>query len=241
MAQPRYVRNAEAVKACLKDTASGQWMVTKPCKIQVPSRFIDRNLGEVGIDTYVYGIFALILEDGNYAVNSACAMMKIEPFKILTTEINGVSYHEFFFKAGSVITNSLNLVKDDTSPYYVLDELIFKGNIPWYIEYEDLAKIFDTAAKHAGSKLASNYEILELIASVVSRDPKNRSNYYRSLISTDAEKKTTKPAYVPLASVFFSASNTVDKLAGNYFSDGVVSALVQPANQVEHIESILRR
>ena len=51
----------------------------------------------------------------------------------------------------------------------------------------------------------------------------------------------TNPAsYIPLNSVYYAATNTVNKLAGNHFDKGVVSALITPTEEIEHIESLLR-
>jgi hypothetical protein len=49
------------------------------------------------------------------------------------------------------------------------------------------------------------------------------------------------PVYIPLRSVTYTATNTTNKLAGSYFQEGLVSALVSPSERKERIESILLR
>jgi len=124
--------------------------------------------------------------------------------------------------------------------YNIFDEFIFKGKIPWYMGYEDVGKLFDTADSHAGSAVASNYEVIELIASMVTRSKDDRTKYIRSVAKTDEDFNDSKISYVPLSSIFYSVNSTVNKIAGSYFSDGVVSALVTPTTKVDKIESILR-
>ncbi len=233
------MRDAARVHSYLKELPGGQLFTTKACKIQVPEHFISRGLGEVGVDTYVYGIYALIFEDGVYAVSNINAMIPITPSKILTTKIKEVPYYEFYFEENSVIIPDLNLVRSDGLIYTVFDELIFHGKIPWYFNYEDVGKLFSSAKKHSNSGVAQSYETIELIASMLAREHNNRTKYYRTSVQDEKDLKVA-PDYVPLMSVFYSATNTLNKLAGNYFTDGLVSALVTPTKETERIETILR-
>lgn len=236
----RLVRNAEKVHSFLKELPDGQLLTSQPCRIQVPARFNDRGLAQVGIDNYVFGIFALIYDDGSYAVCNIDAMVKILPYKVLTVNIKDVPYHEFHFEANSVVIANLNLVKRDTLIYNLLEEFFFNGNIPWYLEYEDVGKIFDTSSVHAGINVNNNFEVLELLASMIARTPTDRTKYYRTFVEDVNDMVKTPPVFVPMKSVFYSATNTLNKLAGAYFNDGVVSALVQPTHEVERIEQLLR-
>ena len=236
----KFTRKADTVKMCLKELPGGQLLSTQACRIQVPTRFADRGLAQIGIDNYIFGIFALILEDGTYGVCSVDAMMKILPYKVLVVTIDGVTYHEFHFEANSIVVANLNLVRRDVLIYTVLEEFIFNGNIPWYLGYEDVGKIFDTAKEYADISIDRNYEVIELITSMIARNPKDRTKYYRTTVESDEEVLTTPPTYVPMKSVFYSATNTLNKLAGAYFNDGVVSALVTQTRDVERIESLLR-
>ncbi len=236
----KLVRNPTRVHDCLKELPGGQLITTVPCKIQIPQRFAQRGLAQVGLETYVFGIYALILEDGQYAVSNINAMLKISPFKTLTVEINEVPYYEFYFEANSIVADTVHLVCRGDLIFNVFDEFIIKGNIPWFFEYEDLGKIFDTASYHAKTDVASNFEVIELIASMLARHRQNRTKYYRTVIESEKDLKTNPPAYVPLNSVFYAATNTLNKLAGSYFNDGIVSALVSPSTENERIETLLR-
>lgn len=236
----KLVRNAARVLSAIKKTSGRQVVALENCRIQIPVRFSQREMAQVGADTYTYGMFSLILDSGEYAVCVVNSMMKIVPDRTTTVMIGDVPYYEFQFDAGSIVIANTDLVKRDVLIFNVFEELFIKGNIPWYIGYEDLGKIFDTARKYAGSNVAQNYEVMELIASLVARCPKDRVKYYRTCM-TKYDDLTMNPAeYVPLMSVFYSVTNTVNKLAGSYFDDGIKSALVNPTTQVERIEELLR-
>lgn len=235
-----YKRNPSAVKDVLKETEDRRLLCTSDCKIQIPVRFNNVGLAQVGADVYIYGIFALILPDGNYSVCNVNSLFKIVPDKILTVKLDGVDYYEFHFKAGDVVVASTDLVKRDTLIYNVFNEMLFNGNIPWYMEYEDLGKLFDTSMTFAASNVNQNLEVIELFAMLITRSSKDRTKPYRQTVNSRDDLVTNKPAFIPLKSVFYAVTNTFNKLAGSYFHDGVVSALVNPSTQSTRIENILK-
>lgn len=236
----KMVRDAAYIKSFIKELPTGQLFTTQPCRIQIPVRYQDRDIAYIGLENYIYGIFALISDDNKYAVSSVTAMMKICPVKTIQTLVNDVPYYEFYFDANSVVVETTDLVKKDILIFNVLDEFFFKGKIPWYLGYEDVAKIFDSAYDFAGSRVAENQETIELFTSIIAKDPKDRLNYYRSTINSYNDLITRPPTFVPMLSVFYSVTNTLNKLAGRDFNDGVVSALVTPTEEVQRIEQLVR-
>ncbi len=111
--------------------------------------------------------------------------------------------------------------------------------MPWYLDYNDLGHIFDTASSHAGANVGTNPEVTELIVSIIARNSKDRTQYYRSCINSLEELKTNPPVFISMKSVPYAATNTTNKLAGSYFGEGVVSALVSPSEKRERIENLL--
>ena len=87
--------------------------------------------------------------------------------------------------------------------------------------------------------MGENPEVIQLLTSLVSRNVNNRLQYYRSVVNTRKDLIDNPPAFVPLKSVMYSATNTVNKLVGSYFSEGVVSSLLYPTTRVEPLERIL--
>lgn len=239
MAQPR--RDSGAVLSQLVENKSGQILTRVPCKIQVPVRFSTVGLGQVGIDTFIYGCFPIMLQTGEYSICNINALVEISPFKVIIVNINDVPYHEFYFEANSAVIKTSSVVRRDTLLYNVFDEFIFKGKVPWYIEYEDMGKLFDTAKSHADSNIGQNLEVIEFIAAMVSRSKDDRTKYIRTVAEKYSDVAIDKVDYVPLNSVFYSVNSTINKLSGSYFSDGVTSALVNPTSDVSTIESILRK
>lgn len=236
----KYKRNPDLVKSMLVKNKSNQIFCKVDCKIQVPVRYSAVDLGQVGLDTYILGLFPIILDSGDYTVCNVNAFVELNPSKVSTVTIDDVEYHEFFFEKETVIIKNTSLVKRESLMYSMFSEFIFKGKIPWFVEYNDLGKLFDTADSHAGSKINKNLEVIEFIASLITRSKNDRSKYIRNTAKLYSDFTLDKLAYVPLSSIFYSVTNTVNKLSGSYFNDGVTSALVNPTTNVEKIEKILR-
>ncbi len=237
----KLIKDAARVHAVLQELPDGRLVAKKPCKIYIPARFSERNLASIGIETNIVGIYAMVVEDTYYAVSMVNAMIRIEPTSTIKILIDEEEYYEFSFDAGSTVMATVNLVKTDTLVYRIYDEIISKGHVPWYLDYKVIGKIFDTAKYHAGANIGTNHEVTELIISMIARDAKDRHRYYRQTVKSLADIDKNPPAFIPLRSVIYAATNTTNKLAGSYFNQGMVSALVSPADRVERIEELLRR
>lgn len=233
-------RNPTAVISQLQETKSQAIVTRKECVIQFPKRFVERNLAEIGSETYVFGIYALIMGD-QYAISTIPSMVRTNPSRISETMVDDVPYYNFHYEAGSVIIENVNVIRKDSLIYNLMDEFFLKGNVPWYVGYEDLGKIFDKAKEFADSNVAENYATMEAMAAYISRDQKDRSVQFRHMVKSRQDVEKNMPTYIGLyGNVFYAAPGTVNKLAGSYFQDAIVSALVQPSAKSSHVEDLLR-
>lgn len=237
----KLVRDADKVKSHLHEMPDGRLVAKKPCKIYIPVRFSEVQLAEIGIETYITGIYAMTVEDKFYAVSLVNAMIRIEPTSMMKVDVEGDEYYEFSFQAGATITPSVMLVKNDTLTYRIFDEIFSKGRVPWYLGLIEMCSIFDSARYHAGANVGTRPEVIELIVSMIARNPDDRHQGFRELLKTQADLARLKPAVIPLKSVTYAATNTINKFAGSHFNEGLISALVTPAERVERVESIVRK
>lgn len=233
------VRAPERVHAQLRESKDGAIYTAVPCKIQVPKRYLERHLASIGAEVYILGFFAIIMEDSYYGVSITDAMMRITPYSTETVVIDGTEYLEFHFRKNDRVFYSVELVKNDTLTYYIYDEHIAKGRIPWYFNYFDLAKLFETAELHAGINLG-NRAVIDLIVSTIARNREDMTQLYKHVVTKAADVDTNPPAIVPFRSVIWNTSDTTSKLIGAYFGDSITSALVNPSERVERIEALLR-
>ena len=235
----KLVRDPAKVHADLVVLPDRRLVTKKGCKIYIPSRFAERDLATIGIDTYIVGIYAITVDDTYYGVSMVNAMCRIEPTSTMRILVNEEEYIEFTFEAGSTVMSSIDLVKNDTLVYKIYDEIISKGRVPWYLGYHELGKIFDTSKYHAGANIGTNHEVTELLVSMITRDAKDRHQYYRKKAVSDDYMAKNPPAFIALRSVTYAATNTLNRIAGSYMNEGMVSALVSPTERVERIESLL--
>lgn len=203
-------------------------------RIHIPKRFAKRKLANIGLKTYICCIYAIITDDDKYDVSNLPIIGLISPTRTSEIKIDDVEYYEFYFPKNSVIMPNVNLVRRDTLVYNVFDELIYKGNVPWYLSPDDLARISDHTKEVADSGIGEYLTMSEIIASLVTRDVNDKKVYYRN---TDRKGKYE---YIALGNVFYSATSTMSKLAGNYFADGIVGAVVDQTEEVSRIEEIIK-
>lgn len=234
-------RDAGRVKAGMKQIGKDRIVSETGCRVYIPARYRDNHFAKVANDTRILGIFGIVSPDGHYAVSRCLGMVKTEPSTINLVSIEETEYMEMVYEPGDAVIANMDIVQEADFLYEVYNEFIARGNVPWYMNYYDLGKLFDMAKYYSGVKLGANHVILEMLAATISRDPKDPVKYYRQTVSTQAEVLNKPPKIVKLDSVTYGATNTTAKLIGAYFDEGVTSALVNPSDRVEPIEDLLRR
>lgn len=233
------VRDPEFVRKQLVVTDGGGVVTKRPTKIMIPERYTERHLASLAGEVFILGICCIIVDDSHYGVLFANAMIRITPHSTRTVLVGDDPYLEFSFEAGDQLIYSLDLVKNDILTFYIYDEHVAKGRIPWYMNYLDLAYLFDTAKEHAGLNLG-NRAVLELMLSTIARDPNQVQTLYRHVMQGLTYVYQNPPKWIPFRSVIWNTSDTTSKLIGGYFNDAVTSALVNPSERVERIEGLLR-
>lgn len=218
----------------------GSVLTRRTLSIFIPERFVEKDLAKIESETYILGIFAIVVDGTHYGVSTTNAMMRVTPTSIRSVKFEGASYLEMMFEPGSVVFPTTLLVKTDTLVYRIFDEFIAKGHIPWYVDYDDLARLFETADEHAGVKLGPSHSIMEMFAAAIARDPKDKTKYFRQTATSLADTKQNPPALIPFRSVIYGATNTTAKVLGSYFGDGLTSALAEPSTKPAPIETLLR-
>ncbi len=236
----KLVRAPQRVHKALKEVDGKRIVAVEPCKIFMPARYAEQGLAMIGAEIYILGIFAIVVENA-FGVCMLNTMVPIEPTWMTKIKVNDDDYYEFGFQPGDTVIKNVNLVKTDTLVYSIYDEFLAKGYVPPYMDYNDLGHLFDTAKAYAGANIGTNPEVTQLIASIVARDPKDRTRYYRQAIGVRQDMDTIKPVFVPLKSVAYSATNTLNKIGGSYIQEGIQSSLAYPSTRVERVESILRQ
>lgn len=236
----KFKRDPLGVKANFTKTKDKALVCKKDCTIMIPVKYRSRGLANLENQTRVAGIFAMIVGDKYHCVK-VDAMIDLTPTSSRTVEVNGEEYLEFFFSAGSKVWESCMVVQTAILLYYISEHFYSRGDVPWYMNMEDFSSILETAKKHAGNDLSVDPAILEVIAAHLARDPKDRTKFIRHSLKTQADFTNKEVAFISLKNIELGATNTVAKLMGSYYGEGLSSALVTDTTKMEGIEELLRR
>lgn len=237
------VRKASVIHEALEEVVSGEntmLVAKKQCKIYIPKRFHERELASIGQEIYIPAIYCITIDDKYFGVSSACARMKITPDVINIVDVFGEPNYEFTFEKGSIVTPNVMLVKKDTYVYQIYAELISRANVPWFFNIVDMARVMETCSYHGNINLSPSNIAFEIIVSTMARNAKDRKQYYRHIVESIYDLKNPNPVYLTSKDVIYGTTNLTAKLMGAYLDDGIVSALVNPSEKVEPIETALR-
>lgn len=219
----------------------GNFVIAKEdVRIHLPDRFRDRGLVTLEDEITILGMFAIIDSDNNYAVSKVPAFFKTEPDKINTVTVNDELYTEFSYNKGSAIITNINVPKVDSLPYRIDDEIISKGHIPWYFNYNDTLTMFDESSYYTGLKVGNSPATYEMIVMPCYRDPEDIKTYYRHAVKSYDDLKTKIPQTIPLRTTFLNATSNMSKIMGAYLSDNITSALIAPGKRTERVEKFIR-
>lgn len=240
MDRTKLIRDPAKVRAATKVQPDNSVIALRPIKIYIPKRYEEKQLAFIDRETYILGIYAMVVDDTYYAVSTINAMIRICPTSINTVKFDQDSYLEFVFEPGSVVIATTELKVSDTLVYSIYDEFQSKGNVPWFITYDDRTRLFESADKHAGVRLGDKHAIMAMAAAATERVAADRSKFFRHVVMTEEDKKIPS---VPIAlrSITYGTTNTTSKLVGSYWKDGLNAALVNPSTETEKIEELLRR
>lgn len=236
-----YKRDPQAVSKNFAKNAAKQVICKNACRIQVPKFFFEHGLGEIGLDTRIFGFFPVILETGQFALVNTMAMFQIAPTRTSIITVDDVEYYEFFFAKDSVIFRTTALLAESKIAFEVLQNFFFMGRVPWYVGYDDHGKLFDTAPKFASFGAVKSPVTIEFLTAMVARKAgANNNEFLRNQIKTIADGEVGNVDWVPMSSVMVSVRSPLNKIAGAHAQDGIISAIIAPSKKVGAVERIVR-
>jgi hypothetical protein len=214
-------------------------MTNVACSIMIPKRFVEVKLATVGSENKTVGICAWIIGK-SYFITMTNAFIPLSPSSITETDVDGDTYVLYNFDANTVVSPSLDLVKNSGIVYHIFTEIIAKARVPWFINYLDRCKVFDSAPKHAGTNITEQVEVTELIVAHNTRLKTNRDQMFRHALKSVADLTEKEQVPTSIRTIEYSASSTLTRIAGSYQNRGFIAALNHPSERVETIEEYLR-
>lgn len=233
------IRDPELAKRHFVTGKDGALMTNETCSIMIPKRFVEVKLATVGSENKTVGICAWIVGK-RYFITMTNAFIPLTPSSVSETEVNGDIYVLYHFEKNTVVCPNMDLVKNSGIVFHIFTEIIAKARVPWFMNYLDRCKVFDSAPKHAGTNITEQKEVTELIVAHNTRSKKDRSQYLRHVLKTQADLLEKESVATSIRTVEYSTSSTLTSVAGSYMGRGINRALNNPSERVETIEEYLR-
>lgn len=225
-------RDKDYIKSVVIKKDDGYY-ATKKTIIEFPKWYQDKGLYEISDNTFLYGIFAMIVDD-KYSVSRIPTVMNTTPLMVKEIDRDGETYIQLIYGPGDRVINSQNVLMQPFLSYEYFNGFYMLAKIPWFIDYEDLIFTMDNTVKYAGNNLGSNNVGNEVLPTFISRQQKDKRMFHRS-------NPNGKPYFVGLMDVRYSALSTINKQAGNYPEESLVSALIIKEEKPTTLENHVRR
>lgn len=225
-------RDKEYVQKTILKKEDGYY-TTKKTIIEFPKWYEDKGLYEISDNTFLFGIFAIIVDD-KYSVSRIPTVINTTPLMVKEVEREDGVYIQLLYGPGDKFINSTSVLMQPYLSYEYFHGYYMMANMPWYITDEDLVRTMDNTTRYAGNNLGNSEIANEVLAAFVSRTPEDKRIFYRT-------HPNGKPYYVGLMDVRFSTLSTLNKLAGNYPEESLVSALVNKEKRPTTLENHARK
>ena len=201
----------------------------------IPQRYEVHDLLDFGDPTKVLGIFELKIAEepiGYYLYLPA--MLAMRPSSISQRTINDIAYYVFNFKRGDILLTTNVMMKQDYILSKMFIEFVRNGNVPPFLTYDQMARMFDVAQVTCGVTLSVPHATFEMIFAHCCRDPKNLNVKYRY------SDQKENPVFLGLRNVTHVRDSTTARLISSHFLEGANSAIVNQIDQRSETEDMLR-
>ncbi len=226
--------NPEAIINCfrVKDNCT---IATDDLKIIFPERFVNKELAILDESVKVVGIYAIVDSKGNYAANTTPIYQNIEIAMIDDIMCDdGKVYKELTIEKDSIVIANNDLIKSDNLIGDIYDELLIKGNVPWYLDYDTVPRVFAETRKYCNNRIGDDRMVFEILVSAIARGD-DKTEYFRH----SKDIKGGNVNWLPLNNIYYSYSNTGSKLVGAYYGYGVSSAIINKETSSTSLEKSL--
>ncbi|EPU3829047.1 hypothetical protein ACVWU4_001028 [Campylobacter coli] len=232
-----FIKNKNKISDLIKKVGNITY-VTDDCYVLFPIRFTERKLASLGNTTRVLGMLALVNNNNQYATINSSIFLDLTPSNISSIMIDNDEYVKLEFHKDSVFMPNDKCIKSDQFLYNIFEEFIIKGNIPFYLDYEELSNIISNSKILNNNTIGDDPIAMEILTYIIARTRENKDLSYREALHKGYKYD---PEFIALGDIIFSFSSVGAKLIGGYFSAGIGNAIVQPETQSNKTTDILRR
>lgn len=238
-------RDPDKVRKSLKEV-NNTIIATDEIRIIFPQRFAKKGMCNLNTITDLACYYCIIDKNDNYAVTTSPIMQSLKPDNVSLLTINKSAGNDekylyvclTFYKDSTVITNT-SLIQNTDIFFGLMQEFFINGNIPWYLNYEDVANVLLESSKYTGNGIGDNPLALEIITSLISKGLDGKRPF-KDIIKKRDDIFKVHPHYIGLSDVL-SYSDTGSKLIGSNFELGLTSALNADETKSSDATILLRK
>lgn len=204
-------------------------------EIFIPYRYENHGFLDIGNTITTLGIFDMVINGNIKAGYLLAAKMEIMPTDVETTTIKTNKFAKLILNTNDVFMVDDSIVQDAKISYVLFYEMFHSGHYPEFMNYEDVALLFDYAGKATGDGFNTDHMIIEMITSVLHRKNGDLNTLYRN---TDMKEQ---PMTIPMRLISQVAQSTTAKILGSYMNDGLEAAIVNASDVPSDVEDLLRK
>ena len=205
---------------------------TKPASILFPVRYEQAGLADLSTDIAFLGV-CLILVGTEYLKLYIPVPLTSDPSVIKVITIDDIEYYQLVFDTDEPMFKT-SLLKNGEYVYKLTKEFISNGNVPFFIGYKDLSKVFNNLHKYTGSDVFNMSIKSELLIAAISRSAKDPMTYYRL-------DRKDKFKFIGIKNPHYGRSNNIARLSGAYLNAGITTALSSTPTEQTQLEKQLLR
>lgn len=236
----KYNRNPDIIKKQLK-SMDNKTICESDLFVLFPNRFFKKNMASIKQFVNLAGYFVIMDKKYNYSIVNSPIILQLAPSEINSNiNIDGVMYTELIFKKGDKLFTANEVVENKDLLYLILDEFFIKGNVPWYMNYEDLTNVISSSKKYCGSNIGTDTIVLEMLASILARDRKDKNKQYKDTLKDTKNLDKNRPSYIGLNNIYHSFDDTGSRLLGSYFNKGITASINNPETKTSNISKAYR-
>lgn len=219
-------------------TKTGNGLIFNGDSMQVfiPQRYEVHDLLVVENVVKSLGIFQINIQGENEPYNLVLpAILTLKPSVTVQKKVNDIDYLICKFEKGDTFLESMTIIKQNFVISKIFIEFMRNGNMPPFLNYDQMATIFDVAQITSGASLPVPHAVLEMMIAHCARNPDKLSEKYRFTNG----KKT--PVFLGLRDTTNIRDSTTSRLVGSYMMDGINASIVNQSQQRSEVEDLLRQ
>jgi len=215
--------------------SKGQVIFTgKIMTIDIPDRYGKLGWLNWGEQMEVIGIFTMVINEDISVGYNCQALITTMPSSTERINIDGSAYVRLIYNKNDVFLVSEDIIKQNSIPYNILNEFIFLGNLPAWMNYKNSYELFENTSALTGVNFSADRVYFHVMLSHCWRDRDNVMKMYRNT------GMHAPGIFIPMRSTPYSALTTMARTIGSFDSDGITSAIVSPTEEVSDLENIMR-